>query len=473
MQAFAPHSRCLTALAAAACLLSFNAYAENAPAVDADTASDAHLSTKSPYPYVATRYTPAPEGYQPVFINYVGRHGSRHLSSAKYDKTLSELLALAEREQQLTDAGQVLQQQLARLMEVEKDVYGELSLSGGEELNAIGQRMGGQFADVFESGRPIEAYATYKDRAPQSRDHFLEGLRVALGEQTPPITAEQYEKGRDPYLRPYDLATHYKAYKSDGEWQEVLEAYLDQQPQTAEFAHAIISPFIGDELYQTLASGTLAFEDEKGRVKLSSPEDAANNLYQLYIIASNITKEGAFDFGQYFTQAQLAWYENLDILDTYYAKGPSLTSIDFPQEIAAPLVKELLVSTDNALQDNNLSGIFNFAHAETIIPLSSYLDIAGANESQDNPALVAETWKGAEITPMGANIQWIVYENSGDYLIKMLRNEQEVAFPIATDVFPYYSWEDIKDYYTEKLKNSGVELNSTLQENVELLKNNF
>lgn len=472
MQAF-PHSRCLTVLAAATWLLSSNVLAEDPPAMDANATSDAHLSTKSPYPYVATRYTPAPEGYQPVFINYVGRHGSRHLSSAKYDKTLSELLALAEREQQLTDAGQALQQQLTRLMEVEKDVYGELSLSGGEELNAIGQRMGRQFADVFESGRPIEAYATYKDRAPQSRDHFLEGLRVALGEQTPPITAEQYEKGHDPYLRPYDLATRYKAYKSDGEWQEVLETYLDQQPQTAEFAHAIISPFIGDELYKTLANGTLAFEDEKGRVKLSSPKDAANNLYQLYIIASNITQESTFDFGQYFTQEQLAWYENLDILDTYYAKGPSLTSTDLPQDIAAPLVKELLVSTENALQNNNLSGIFNFAHAETIIPLSAYLDIAGANDSQDNPALVAETWKGSEITPMGANIQWIVYENSGDYLIKMLRNEQEIAFPIATDAFPYYSWKSIKDYYTEKLANSGIELNSTLQENVELLKNNF
>ncbi|MGP8288796.1 histidine-type phosphatase [Vreelandella zhanjiangensis] len=473
MQAFAPRSLCLTALAATAWLYSSNALAENTPEVNPDAAIDAHLSTKSPYPYVATRYTPAPEGYQPVFINYVGRHGSRHLSSAKYDKTLNELLALAEREQQLTDAGQALQQQIARLMEVEKDVYGELSLSGGEELNAIGQRMGKQFADVFESGRPIEAHATYKDRAPQSRDHFLEGLKVALGEQTPPITAEQYAKGSDPYLRPYDLATQYKAYKSGGEWQEVLEAYLDQQPQTAEFAHAIISQFISEELYEALSDGTLAFEDEKGRVKLRSPEDAANNLYQLYIIASNITQEGTFDFGQYFTQEQLAWYEKLDILETYYAKGPSLTSTDLPQDIAAPLVKELLISTDNALQDNNLSGIFNFAHAETIIPLSSYLDIAGANESQDNPDLVAEIWRGSEITPMGANIQWIIYENNGDHLIKMLRNEQEIAFPITTATFPYYSWESIKDYYTEKLENSGVALNSTLEDNVELLKNHF
>lgn len=469
MKASASYPLRVTALTAATLLLSTYALADNTPVIT----KDPHLSTKTPYPYVPVSYTPAPEGYQPVFINYVGRHGSRHLSSAKYDKTLNELLALAEQEQQLTEAGLELQQQITRFMEVGNGLYGELSLSGAEELSNIGQRMGEQFSEVFNNDRPIYAYATYKDRAPQSRDHFLEGLHSALGEQAPPITSQQYEKGSDPYLRPYDLATRYQVYKDEGEWVNVLANYLEKQPETSKFAQEILSQFIHKELYTMLANGELSFKDEKGSIKLNTPEDAANNLYQLYIISSNLTQEGTFDFGKYFTEEQLAWYENLDILETYYSKGPSLTHTDITQEIIAPLVKELLVSTDKALNENNVSGIFRFAHAETIIPLSAYLDIAGANKSSDNPANVAALWKGAEITPMGANIQWVLYENNGNYLIKMLRNEQEIAFPISTDNYPYYAWEEVKNYFIEKLDNSGVSLDSTLENNTDLLIEKF
>jgi hypothetical protein len=41
-------------------------------------------------------------------------------------------------------------------------------------------------------------------------------------------------------------------------------------------------------------------------------------------------------------------------------------------------------------------------------------------------------WRGALVSPYGANIQWDVYANEpGDYLVKMLYNEQESAFKTA------------------------------------------
>ncbi|WP_447528709.1 histidine-type phosphatase [Vreelandella sp. TE19] len=453
-------------LAATQALAQVQANDENAKATT-------YFSTKSPYDYVAADLTPAPEGYQPVFIQYVGRHGSRHLSSAKYDKTLFDLLTLADERGQLTAAGSELRQQIARLMAVEEGVYGELSILGGEELYGIGERLGDQFTTLFEQGRPILAHATYKDRTPQSRDHFLAGLQSALGDATPPIIAEQYAKGRDPYLRPYDLATRYRDYKSDGEWQQVLEAYLDGRPETRDFAQDILEQFIDDELFEELAQGEFALEDAKGRVKLATPTDAANNLYQLYIISPNIAREGAFDFGQYFSEEQLAWYEDLDLMDAFYAKGPSLTTSDLPREIAAPMVKELITSTDQALEEDSASGIFNFTHAEMIMPLAAYLEIEGADESQDDPARVITTWNGKAITAMAANIQWIFYENSGELLVKMLHNEREVAFPVATTAYPYYEWESVKAYYADKVEESGIALGNTLQDDIEALKNDF
>ncbi|MNJ73829.1 hypothetical protein D3C77_706770 [compost metagenome] len=74
---------------------------------------------------------------------------------------------------------------------------------------------------------------------------------------------------------------------------------------------------------------------------------------------------------------------------------------------------------------------------------------------------------------MGANIQWILYSNGNDYLVKMLRNEEEIAFPMETNMFPYYKWEDVKTYYENKLKAVGVDMDSSLEDNIELLQKKF
>ena len=55
-----------------------------------------YLGTKQPYQYEKIEVR-VPEGYKPFFINHLGRHGSRHLSSAKYDKSIYELLDMAEK----------------------------------------------------------------------------------------------------------------------------------------------------------------------------------------------------------------------------------------------------------------------------------------------------------------------------------------------------------------------------------------
>ncbi|MCP1328593.1 histidine phosphatase family protein, partial [Halomonas sp. 707D4] len=140
-----------------------------ATSVLASPSSDApeertYYSTKTPYVFTSTELTPAPPGFTPVFVQYVGRHGSRHLSSAKYDKTLFELLEIAEERGQLTDEGRVLKDEIARLMEIEQDVYGELSRLGGQELHDIGVRLAERFPEVFAEHRPVIAHATYKAR---------------------------------------------------------------------------------------------------------------------------------------------------------------------------------------------------------------------------------------------------------------------------------------------------------------------
>lgn len=431
-----------------------------------------YRGTKTPYPFKETSYTKAPSGYEPIFINYIGRHGSRHLSSSKYDKTLFELLDIAEKDGQITNLGKELKKEIGNLMKVEKDHYGLLSTTGGEELKGIGARVGQNFKELFTSDKKVIAQATFKDRTPQSRDQFIDGLKESLGDNKVDILASAFEEGKDPYLRPYDLATKYNEYVEDGDWVKLYEDYVTQSTGTR-YAKEVLLQFFSDDFYQRLNAGEFELKDEKGKVKLSNPTEAASNLYELYIISSNIKGEGDFEFGRYFTANQLKWYESIDNINDFYEKGPSLTSTDLPQNIIAPLVKELIVSTEQSIQQKDTAGIFRFAHAETIIPLSSFLDIAGANVSIDKPQDVTQNWNGSVISPMGANIQWILYSNGKDVLVKMLRNEEEIAFPIETKTYPYYKWEDVKAYYQNKLQKVGVSLDSSLEDNIELLQKKF
>ena len=431
-----------------------------------------YSGTKTSYPFVETTYTSVPAGYEPVFINYVGRHGSRHLSSSKYDKTLMELLEIAEKDGQITDLGKELKNEIGQLMEVEKDNYGLLSTLGEEELKGIGTRLGENFKEIFSLDKKIIAQATFKDRTPQSRDNFLEGLKDSLGDEDWDIRTSSFEEEKDPYLRPYDIATEYNEYVENGEWVSLVEDYTSQETGT-QYAKEILLQLFSQSFYERLGAGEFNLEDEKGEVKLSNPTDAASNLYELYSISSNLKEEGNFEFGKYFTTNQLKWYESISNINDFYEKGPSLTSTDIPQNIVAPLVKELINSTDQSLSDGDTAGIFRFAHAETMIPLSSFLDIEGANVSVNHPEEVSENWEGSVISPMGANIQWILYSNGEDYLVKMLRNEEEIAFPIETSSYPYYKWEDVKAFYQNKLESVGVDMESSLEDNIKLLQEEF
>jgi multiple inositol-polyphosphate phosphatase / 2,3-bisphosphoglycerate 3-phosphatase len=48
--------------------------------------------------------------------------------------------------------------------------------------------------------------------------------------------------------------------------------------------------------------------------------------------------------------------------------------------------------------------------------------------------------------------EFVPISNGSGYLVKVLLNEQESALPIATNQWPYYKWEEVKDYYLKKLK---------------------
>lgn len=399
-----------------------------------------YLGTKQPYEYKEIRVA-IPRGYKPFFINHLGRHGARHLSSAKYDKSIYELLELAEKDGQLTEKGKELKEKVAEILKIEKGNYGLLTALGVEEEQEIAKRMYEENKEAF--GGEIEAVATYVKRAQQSRDAFLKELAKYNPKEKFKVSTNRKD---DVELRFFDVNPEYLKYEKEEPWKPEYKKYA----QLKNYDSKILEQFFTKEFIEELNSGKIELKSEDGKVILKDSGDAVSNLYDLYTLQADINKD--LGIGNYFTTEELSWYEELDNIKDFYEKGPGMNGEDIATEIAKPLLKDFLNSSEEAIKNGNISANLRFAHAETVIPFISLMEIKGMSEKQDNISKVYETWNGSKISPMAVNIQWVFYKNSsGDVIVKILHNEQPVSIPVKTEIAPFYKWEDIKEYYSKKI----------------------
>ncbi len=406
-----------------------------------------YLGTKQPYVVTETQNTPAPEGYKPVFVNLLARHGSRHLSAAKYDISLYELLSIAEKDGQITKEGLELNDAIGELIQLEKGNYGLWTDVGIQEHKDIAKRFYENNKDIF--GKEVVASATHVERAQQSRDAFL----GELANYTPngKFSVSTNSK-KDVILRFYDLDPEYKEFKSNGAWKKELLEYS----KTKNYNNEILSQLFTKSFIERIDKGEFNLKDENGKTALKNPTDAVRNLYDLYIIQSNVGKD--LGIGKYFTESQLKWYEELDNIEDFYGKGPGKNGEDLATLIALPLLENFIETSDEALKNKNMSANLRFAHAETTIPFITLLEINGMANKQDDQQKVYQTWLGRDISGMSTNIQWIFYANdkNEDVLVKVLHNEKEADLPINSNMKPYYKWDDVRSFYDNKVKNKTI-----------------
>ncbi|MDF2274106.1 histidine acid phosphatase, partial [Aeromonas caviae] len=97
---------------------------------------DYQYSTKAVYAarQAMNSYEVAPEGFSPVFTELVARHGSRSLSSPKYDVLTKLVWEEAARQGALTELGQRLGAKVDAVTAANQTLgYGLLSALGKEE----------------------------------------------------------------------------------------------------------------------------------------------------------------------------------------------------------------------------------------------------------------------------------------------------------------------------------------------------
>lgn len=404
------------------------------------------LGSQTLYVKVDENYTKVPEGFTPFYINHLGRHGARYLSSSKsIDKILNKLVEASERKE-LTPLGKELLKDVLQLKDFENGKYGLLSQIGKDMEFGIGKRMYKNYPQIFKENREVLAEATYVKRTQQSMDEFLKTFKENISEDN---IKTKINGKIDPILRFFDLNLEYIEFKENGDWKTLLNSFQQRSKIYIEITNRIF----------------------KNKDMLSAKDSLkfTTDLYGLYTNQYDIGEN--VELSKYFTQEELKYFWANKNLSMYLEKGPSSVGQNLPMDICFALLENFLSTSENAIKNENIAANLRFAHAETVIPFASLLKIDFASKQTNDLNNVENIWKDYKVSPMGVNIQWVFYKNEkNDVLVKMLYNEKEINFPIESNMKPYYKWDDIKKYYEKVINDLKIKKYDTIIDEVKYFK---
>lgn len=460
------------------------------PSAVADSAGEpaTYYSTKQAYTPKGSVYSDAPAGFAPIHTQSMNRHGSRGLSGFKYDDLAQQMLEAADTDGALTDLGVRLLPQVEAMIEVNRDLaggfgqpsgYGNLTNVGREELAGIGarnaERNADLLADIDATGARISFTSSGQDRATDSGWNFGTGLLDDNDSLKDNLSFDDDAGHIDIDAREDLLYAHkdkdsprYAAYQ---EWKngDVLDAKVQaayDRPESRAAAEDLLSHIFTTDFIDGIDNGERSFtgrEDEDKSV--DGIVDAALQFYNLYIIAPALEDEPAtpaegWIFDRYMDETNGPVFAYLLDVEDYYEKGPAIEGQSVAYDNYEPLLEEMLASIGRRADGGSVAADYRFAHAEAVIPLAALLKTPGSETgvpAADVMSYDNSDWRGDEVSPMAANIQWDSFRNAdSQVIVRMLYNEKETGFhdgcmPIA----------DGSTFYTLDELNACLPLGST------------
>ena len=399
-------------------LIAITAFAAD-PTATKFSADDCQGSLK---PYTAPEKEYAyPDSLAPVFINHVGRHGSRFPASATHCKQFREALENAESQGTLTNRGAELLEMLEEVMEVADGQWGALDDLGVEEQRGIAARMYSRYPSLFKEKR-VEAISSYSPRCVMSMYSFTHQL-TRMNNTIELTTASG--RGKSILMRPFDVEMSYKDFIDLGQWKEPYQQQVDRVVPTSALARVLGENFDYGDI---------------------DPKELA--IVEYYVIAGMSAMQVQCDASRYFTNEEYnALWSCFNLRQYLQRTASTLSSV--PADIASPLLCDIIESTDSvvARKGNTLvSAKLRFGHAETLMPLLSLMRLNGCYYKTNYFDTVAKNWQDFNVVPMSANLQLILFKNAkGNFYLRIDRNEQPVAFiPGSTEI--YVPWEKAREY---------------------------
>ncbi|MEU1531999.1 histidine-type phosphatase [Streptomyces fagopyri] len=416
--------------AAPALVLALTALLASALPAGATQGPPGDYGTKTPYAprQEARSYQRAPKGFVPVFTENVSRHGSRAATDGEDAELILQLWDKAADEGELTRSGEEFGPRVRSLTAaMEKVGYGSLSGRGQREIQGTAVRMErrlpGLFARIARDGEPIDVVTSGQGRAVDSGRLFaaaLAGADPALG----PLIGPARTDADLLYFHKSPGGAAYRDYIANDRRLAATLKDITEQPGTRRAARGILGKIFTPAFVRRISAGEFA--------SIGSEVDAAQAVYNLYSIAPAMSDEGEWHLERYLAPRDAAWFAYLGDAEDFYEKGPGFEDSDITYRMAGVLLDDFFKKVEaRRAGTSDLGAELRFTHAEEIIPLAALMRLPGSTEpvSESRPYTYADnSWRGASVAPMAANIQWDVFRRGNTYLVRMLYNEKETAF---------------------------------------------
>ncbi|KUM92149.1 histidine acid phosphatase [Streptomyces cellostaticus] len=411
-----------------------------AQAADQQPAHRDSYGTKAPYaPQQSPRtYQRPPAGFVPVFTENASRHGSRAATDSEDGDLILALWDKAEQQGQLTSRGEEFGPRVRALLAAMAKVgHGNLSGRGRQELRdtavRMQQRLPSLFGRIASDGEKIDVVSSGQGRAVDSGNVFAGALADTDPALTPLIGPARTDKDLLYFHKAAGGAAYRDYLAHDQRLAATLKSVTDQ-PTTQQAARSVLRRIFKDPFVEQI----------DGQVP------AAQAVYDLYAIAPAMSEESPDGQGwgmeRYLSRSDAAWFGYLSDAEDFYEKGPGFADSDITYKMAGVLLDDFFEQAE-AKRDgtSDLGAELRFTHAEEIIPLAALMGLPGSTSpaTPGEPYTYADNpWRGASVSPLGANIQWDVFQKDDRYLVRMLYNEQETAFkpgcrPLAKGIVFY------------------------------------
>ena len=368
--------------------------------------------------------------------------------------------------------------------------YGNLTQTGIREHQQLAARLAQRLPALFSSGgRQIVVVNSGQDRAVDSSTYFSAALVAAQPALAAAITLPAAPAGypasapvaqpagtnrfllyfhslkpatdlvtdtSDPYYATYQASQAYQAYSSDATVADKLKT-IKADPQVAQVAQTVLSALVsqafvaklGTDGYTFANTGTYAFTSSDGKftntlkgdgkTKIASAVDAVNVLYNLLQVAPAMTAEtGGVTMERYIGAEQAQTLAYLQDAEDYYQKGPGIQEANPVTYRMAKVLQDDFFNEVDAIARGDLTRAakLRFTHAEIVIPFASIMNLKNVfvpTPQTQTYAYANNPWRGDQVSPMAANMQWDVYRNGSRLIVKMLYNERETDFQAACD----------------------------------------
>ena len=379
------------------------------------------------YPVTTVTVTPPPAGFEPFYISHYGRHGSRYLISDNDYQSVIDVMRRAADAGALTPMGLDVLCRLDSVFGEAQGRGGELTPLGTRQHKAIAHRMIENYPEVFSADARVTACSTVVMRCAHSMFAFIEGLK----EVNPALQVPRESSNRNMHFLNYHSAESGKYSSDKGPWDQDYKR----------FQRAKVNP-------ARLMS--LLFADAEYLRRYVDQEALMWGLYWVAVDMQNMeTKLSFFDI---FTTDELAdLWEVINF--SFYATNSSYPLAEGQHVInSRNLVADIITRADQCIADGGHGAALRFGHDGNIVPLTAILGLDGCYGAETEPERVAQAWVSYKISPMASNVQIVLYRNAaGEVIAKVLHNERETAVPeVATDMFPFYKWDDLKTYWSKK-----------------------